>query len=72
MIKDEDLLTGATVSTDQRECRIKGRLLNTRGKEDPQKIYCGGTLFSDHASSKINVFHQVLLGATDTVRSKNL
>ena len=42
----------------------------------PRKIrstekYCGGTLFSDHASSKIDVFHQVSLGATDTVRSKN-
>ncbi len=60
------------MSTDQYECRIKGRLPNTRGKEDPQKMYCGGTLFSDHASSKINVFHQVSLGATDTVRSKNL
>ena len=72
VIKDGDLVPGVCVSTDQYECRIKGRLPNTRGKEDPQKIYCGGTLFSDHASSKIEMYHQVSLGATDTVRSKNL
>ena len=71
VIKDDDLLPGDTVSTDQYECRIRGRFSNTRGKEDPQNMYCGGTLFSDHASSKIDVFHQVSLVASDTVRSKN-
>ena len=35
-------------------------------------MYCGGTLLSDHTSYKINVFHQVSLGAADTIRSKNL
>ena len=61
---------GDTVSTDQYECRVKGRLPNTRGQEDPAKMYCGGTLFNDHASSKIDVFHQVSIGASDTLRSK--
>ena len=64
-------MTGDCVSTDQYECRVKGSLPNTRGREDPQKIYCGGTLFNDHASSKIDVYHQVSLGASDTVRSKH-
>ena len=71
VIKENDLFPGDAVSTDQYECRIRGRLPNTRGKEDPQKMYCGGTLFSDHASSKIDVFHQVSLGTSDTIRSKN-
>ena len=71
VIKENDLFPGDSVSTDQYECRIRGRLPNTRGKEDPQKMYCGGTLFSDHASAKIDVFHQVSLGASDTIRSKN-
>ena len=35
-------------------------------------MYCGGTLFNDHASSKIDVYHQVSLGASDTIRSKEL
>ena len=35
-------------------------------------MFCGGTLFNDHVSSKIDVFHQVLLGASDIVRSKIL
>ena len=71
-IKDGDLLPGQTVSTDQYECRVKGRLPNTRGREDPHKMYCGRTLFNDHASSKINVYQQVSLGASDTIRSKEL
>ena len=32
VIKDVDLLPGSRVSTDQYECRVKGRLPNTRGK----------------------------------------
>ena len=37
VIKDGDLLPGDTVSTDQYECRVRGRLPNTRCKEDPLK-----------------------------------
>ena len=33
---------------------------------------CGGSLFNYHASSRIDVFHQVSLGASDTIRSKGL
>ena len=36
------------------------------------KMYSGGMLFNDHDSSKIDVFHQVFLGASDTIRSKEL
>ena len=57
VIKENDLFPGDAVSTDQYECKIRGKLPNTRGKEDPQKMYCSGTLFSDHTSSKIDVFH---------------
>ena len=60
-IKDRDLLPGQNVNTDQYECRIKRRLHNTRGREDPHKMYCGGTLFNDHASSKIDIYHHVSL-----------
>ena len=35
-------------------------------------MYCGGTLSSHHTSSKIDVYHQVSLGAFDTIRSKEL
>ena len=37
VIKDGDLQPGETASTDQYECRVKGRLPNTKGKEDSQK-----------------------------------
>jgi hypothetical protein len=72
VIKNEHLLHGDCISTDQYECRVKGRLPNSRGKEDPDKIYSGGTVFVDHASGVIKIHHQVSLGASDTIRSKEL
>ncbi len=70
IIKENHLLPGDCVITDQYEWRVKGRLPNTRGKEDPQKMYCGGTVFVDHASGVIKIHHQVSLGAS--VRRKEL
>ena len=70
VIKKGDPQHGECVSTDQYECRVKGRLTYTKGKEDPHKMYCRGTLFIDHASDYVSVFNQVSLGAADTVRSK--
>ena len=72
VIKEVDLIPGDCVITDQYECRVNGRLPNTRCREAPYNMYCGDTLFNDHAASKIDVFHQVSLGATDTIRNKNL
>ena len=71
-IKADHLHPGDCVSTDQFECRVKGRLPHTRGKEDPESMYSGGTIFIDHASGYIIVHHQVSLGGSDTVRSKEL
>ena len=70
VIKKEDLQPGECVSTDQYGCRVKGRLPYTKGKEDPHKMYCGGTLFIDHTSGYVSIFTRVYLGAADTVRSK--
>ena len=72
VIKNGHLSPGDTLSTDHYECRVKGRLPNTRGREDAAKMYCGGNLFNDHASSKIDIFHQLSLGASDTVEKKEL
>ena len=71
-IKVNDLQHGDCVSTDQYECRVKGRLHNTRVREDPQKMYCGGIIFVDHAPSKVDVLHQVSLGSVYTVQFKEL
>ena len=46
------------------------RLPNTKGKELEALKYCSGTLFVDHATSRIFAFHQVSLSATDTIISK--
>jgi len=70
VVKNGYLLPGNCVSTDQYECRVKGRLPNTKEKEDPQKMLCGGTFFVDHASGLIIIYNQVSLGTSDNIRSK--
>lgn len=35
-------------------------------------MYFGGTLFLGHATGHINIYNQVTLGASDTIRSKEL
>ena len=72
VIKDGDLLPGDCVSTDQFECRVKGRLTGSKGKEDPSKMYSGGAVFVDHALSTIIIYNQVSIGPLDTVGSKEL
>ena len=72
VIKDGDLLTGDFVSTDQFECRVKGRLPRSKGKEDLNDMYIGGAFFVEHASSTIIIYNQVSIGPLDTVGSKEL
>ena len=58
VIKEENLFPGDCVSSDQFEYSVKGRLLHTRGKEDPDLVYCGVTIFVDHTSNYISVHYQ--------------
>ena len=50
VMRYRDIQPGDSVITDQYEYRIKGKLSYIKGKEDPQNIYSGGTLFIDHAT----------------------
>ena len=52
--------------------KLKEGFLTQGGKEEPHKMYCGGTIFVDHRSSKMDVLHQVLFGVSDTIRSKDI
>ena len=70
ILRVDDLEPGDCMSVDQYESSVRGRLPHTRGRERQSNRYCGGTLFYDHASSKIFVRHQVSLGGTDAVESK--
>ena len=71
-IKNGDILPGDYVSTDQFECRVEGRLPNTRGGEDYCKMFYRGHLFVDHESSCISIYNKVSLCDSDIIRSKNL
>ena len=61
---------GDLVSIDHYESSVRGRLYHTKGRERAEHRFCGGTLFFDHASRAIFVYHQVSLGGSDTIRSK--
>ena len=41
MLKKDHLKSGYQVSTDQYECRLKGRFMYTKGKEDSKEILLG-------------------------------
>ena len=69
-IRADDLSPGDCVSVDQYESSVRGRRLETKGRERWDYKFCGGTLFYDHASGKIFVNHQVTLSASETIRSK--
>ncbi|MGH7974286.1 MAG: hypothetical protein ACREBR_02075 [bacterium] len=71
-LKAGDLRPGDRISVDSYETRVKGRRKTSRGQTKDSDMFCGGTIFCDHASSFIDVRHQVTLGAHDTVRSKQL
>ena len=71
-MKDGDLQPGDNIITDQYKCRIKGRLPYTKVKEDPQKMYSGGTLFVDHATGYMKIYNQVSLGSLDIVRIQDI
>ena len=60
------------MSKDQYEHRMKDRLPNTRERVEFSKLYCGGTLFNNNTSSKIDVYQQVSFGVSDIIRSKEL
>ncbi|MGH7974322.1 MAG: hypothetical protein ACREBR_02255 [bacterium] len=71
-IAEGDLKPGERVSVDQYESRVRGRLKTSKGKTKEHEMFCGGTIFCDHASHLIDVRHQLTLGATDTIRSKRI
>ena len=66
------LQPGDRVSLDQYQSSVRGRRYETAGKEHDKDRYCGGTIFYDHASGLIMVYHQATLSAADTLKSKRL
>ena len=71
-LKVDHLLPGQAVSMDQYQSTIRGHLAHTFGKEKDDDKYSGGTIFVDHASTKMYIRHQVSLRAGETVVSKRM
>lgn len=69
-IRADDLKPGDAVSVDQYESSVRGRRLETKGRERSEHKFCGGTLFYDHASGKIFIHHQSSLSSHETIKAK--
>ena len=69
-IKRRDLFPGQRVSVDHHVSLVPGRIYSSRGCNDPDKMYHGGTIFFDHASGFIGLRHQVSLSAADSIKAK--
>jgi len=68
----QDLSPGDCVSTDQYVVPLRGRWYHTAGKERESEQFSGGTLFVDHASRLVTIFHQISLAGGETLVSKRL
>jgi hypothetical protein len=68
--RSNDLLAGQQVSVDHYVSTHKGRQYVARGSHSSD--FYGGALFVDHATGRIAVHHQVLLGTADIIKSKLL
>jgi Reverse transcriptase (RNA-dependent DNA polymerase) len=70
-LRKDKLLPGQQVSVDHFVGGPKGRLYTSKGKTDSGKMYAGGAIFVDHASSFIHVEHQIALTSHETLQSKH-
>ena len=71
-LKRENLKPRDAVSLDHYESSVRGRWLETRGREAEHNKYCGGTIMVDHATGYVKTYHQVTFTAEKTLKSKRL
>ena len=67
-LREEKLYPGSLVHCDQYESSVRGRRLETFGRETEQDKYKGGTIFCDSMSTYIHTNYQTSLQAGDTLR----
>jgi hypothetical protein len=70
VLRQDHLAPGQRVSVDHFVCSTKGRLFGSRGKTNPNTMYCGGCIFVDHASSHVHVEFQAHLTTHETLKAK--
>jgi Reverse transcriptase (RNA-dependent DNA polymerase)/GAG-pre-integrase domain len=70
-LRKNQLLPGQQVSVDHFIGGPKGRLYTSKGKTESGKMYAGGAIFVDYASSYIHVEHQIALTSHETLQSKH-
>ena len=56
-LKAGNLYPGQEISVDHFISSVKGRLINSKGKESEEKKYKGDCIFTDHSSGYISTSH---------------
>ena len=69
-LKRDQLFPGQRVSVDHFHASVRGRRLDTYGKEAENQRYVGGAIFVDHASGHIYVALQSHLNSHETLKAK--
>jgi len=69
-ISKDALTRGDLVCMDHFVVTEHGRLWTSKGHEPSDKRFCGGTIFVDVASGRIELKFQISLAAADTIQSK--
>jgi GAG-pre-integrase domain len=69
-LSKNDLFPGQHVSVDHFICGTEGRLYDSKGRSPKERMYTGGCIFIDHATSFVHVEHQVSLTTHDTLLAK--
>ena len=70
-LKQNILILGLMVSSDQFESAVRGRLPHTYGRDKNEDKFCGGTIFCDHATTFIYINCQVSLRTGETIHIKS-
>ena len=70
VLKADKLEPGDLIFCDQYKSSLPGRVFGHQGASISLQKNCGGTLFYDAATGKMQVVHQVSLNAQETAATK--
>jgi hypothetical protein len=70
VLKQDDLFAGQKIAVNHFVCSTEGRLFKSRGKMSKSEMYCGGCMFTDHATGYLHVEFQKHLNTHETLEAK--
>eukprot|EP00957_Ditylum_brightwellii_P024100 1817576-Ditylum_brightwellii.AAC.1 len=68
-LKKKNLFPGQPLSADHYQSAVPERIYSSRGSYHSEDMFNGGTIFVDHASGNIFIYHQQSLSAANSIKS---